>query len=374
MTTSATRPVCHPDEVFASGGCFTVGAEEELFLVDAAGGLATRSDTLVPRLEASAPADAGTVSHELFAAMVEFATVVCSDAGSVAEHLGRLREALAAAGGRALAAGLHPQAPFGAATLTPAGRYDLIGDSLAGLLRTPTAAFQVHVGLPDEAAAVAAYRGVRHQLAVLQALASNSPFWHGQDSGLASARWGVINSYPRGGVPPAVRSWEEYVALVQAVTAAAEAPDYTHVWWDARLQPRLGTVEVRVMDSQPSLTTAAGLAALTQGLVRHAAEHPVAFDVPSQVLAENSFRVARHGLETRITDVDGTLRPVRELAARMLAEARAVLAPDGLDSALEAVDRLLSDEPEYARQRRLHAEGGVGTLVDDLVGRTARGR
>lgn len=369
MTTILSRPVRLSEHGFGDGGNFTVGAEEELFLVDPEGDLVR--GTFPERLLEQSPGGAGAVTRELFAPQIEFATAVCADATVIEEHLRTLRGALTEAGGRALAAGLHPAAAFGDAELTAADRYRLIGDSLAGLLRTPTAAFQVHVGLPGPEAAVRAYRGTRHVLAVLQALAATSPFWHGLDSGLASARWGVIDSYPRGGIPPVVASWEEYAALVDVVAAAAEVPDYTLVWWDARLQPRLGTIEIRVMDAQPSLTRAAGLAALAQGLVRRAVEEPVAFDVPSPVLAENSFRTARYGLETTIADVDGTMRPVRELAARMLSEAREVLAPDGLDGALEGVEQILAEEPEYARQRRLHAAGGIRAVVEDLVARTS---
>jgi len=369
----STRASSSPVDL-VSGGEFTVGVEEELFLIDRSGHLAPDSgEALLDRVRAQADALPGRVSCEVFAAQVEFATSVCARADQVAPQLRALRSALMAAGGRVLAAGLHPTAPFADAPLTTVDRYRLIGDNLAGLLRTPTAAFQVHVGLPDKRAALLAYRGMRHRLMVLQALASNSPFWHGRDSGLASARWAVIGSYPRSGIPPVARSWDEYASLIDAVQQAAEVPDYTHVWWDARLQPRLGTIEVRVMDAQPSLNTAAGLAALTQGLVRYAVENPPDIDVPSAVLAENSFRVARYGLETTVTDVHGTSRPMRELAAEMLDEARAALRSDRLDERLEDVEKLLASETDYARQRRLHEDHGMAAVLRDLVERTTHG-
>ena len=358
---------------FVPGGDFTVGAEEELLLVD--GDLQLRhaeADELVERLRIEC-AEAGTASTELYAAEVEFATAVCADAEGVASCLRAARSCLAVSGARALAAGVHPDGAFGEARLTDAARYRAIGDSFAGLLRTPTASLQVHVGLPDARAAVAAYRGLRNHLAILGALAASSPFWHGRDSGLASARWAVINSYPRGGVPPVVDSWEEYVALAEAVVAAAEVPDYTQVWWDARIQPRFGTVEVRVMDAQPSLAIVAGLTALVQGVARDAVERATSPDVPGPVLAENDFRVARHGLDTAIVDVDGSMRSVRELAHTLVARARDVL--DGGQAApLEAVERLLVDEPEYVRQRRVHAAGGMPALLQDLASRTMQGR
>ncbi len=365
-------PVLLPTRAdFASGGEFTVGAEEELFLLDDSNRLAPQgSETLVRSVQQAARALPGTVSQELFAAQIEFATGICTSAEAIVPQLASLRSALRAAGGRGLAAGLHPAAPFGEAVLTSAPRYELIGNDLAGLLRTPTSAFQVHVGLPDESTALLAYRGIRHRLAIIQALASTSPFWHSRDSGMASARWAVIASYPRGGVPPVLHTWQEYTALTRATATAARNADLTQVWWDARLRPMLGTIEVRVMDAQPSLWDAAGLTALVQGLVRHAVENPVTVDVPSSVLSENNFRVARHGLETTVVALDGCHRSVRELAYEAIRDARATLAEDGFDEPLASVEKMLRDQPEYQRQRRLHDRSGTASVVEDLVSRS----
>jgi len=359
---------------FTSGGQFTVGAEEELLLVDSRNRLLTGPTDGLIASTAARSGSVGAVTQELYTAEIEFATAVCRGGDEVAQGLDQFRESLKRSGGRGLAVGLHPAGPFGEAVLTHSTRYQVIGRSLAGLLRTPTAAFQVHVGVPDTATAIRAYRGLRHRLSVLMALSAGSPYWHGRDSGFASARWALIKSYPRGGVPPRVRTWEEYVAVTEAVAAVAEVPDYTHVWWDMRIQPRLGTLEVRVMDSQPSVAMAAGLTTLVQGLARYAAERPPDADLPSEVLAENDFRAARSGLDARLLDVDGTMRPARALAKDALRRARGVLRADGLEGPLEALDEMLATEPEYARQRRIHDRSGMRGVLSDLAARTARGR
>lgn len=382
--TNAAQPTCVPDAAaahvgmvpdFVPGGAFTVGVEEELLLVDEHDELldGTAAGPLIERVQARAPVAAGAVTTELFAAEIEFATSVCGGAEAAGSCLATLRHSLGQAGGRAMAAGLHPAAAFRDLEITRADRYEAIDADFAGLLRTPTAALQVHVGLPDAESAVTALRGLRHQLAVIRALAASTPYWHGQDSGLASARWAVISSYPRSGVPPVPTCWDDYVERATAVAVAAEAPDSSFVWWGARIQPRLGTVEVRVMDAQPSLSTAVGLTALVQGLARHAVEVPPAVDVSTEVLAENDFRVARHGLEATIADVDGTMRPVREIAARLVTDAVGALGNDGLADPLQEVTRILADESAYARQRRLHAEGGMAAVLADLTARTRQG-
>jgi carboxylate-amine ligase len=354
---------------FRSGGDFTVGVEDELLLVDPDGELGGDSAEVIARLGRGVLGPS-TATPEIFLSQIEFNTPACSSASGVGEHLARCRAALAAAGQAAMATGLHPTSPPGRFLRTRSPRYDALAEEFGGVLRTPTAAFQVHVGMPDEDALIAAYRGLRNHTAVFRALAASSPYWHGTDSGLASARAAVIRSYPRVGVPPLLRSYAEYDEAVRTEMLAADVTDYTVVAWEVRPHPRFGTLEVRMMDAQPTLARAVGLVALVQGLARYSAEHPPSADLPSSVVAANDFRALRHGLDTRILDVEGRRRPVRDLAADVIIHARAALGP-GADDSLDAIDDYLVAEPEYQRQRRTHAAHGMPALLQELLTRTS---
>ena len=136
------------------------------------------------------------------------------------------------------------------------------------------------------------------------------------------------------------------------------------VWWDARLQPRLGTIELRELDVQTGLEEAAGLVALVHALVRRAVEDPPREPAPAEALHWSSFRAVREGLDAELL-FRGRLSPVREAAAELLAELR------GEDDALEGVERILSDGAAPARQRAIHAQGGMSALLRHLVERTA---
>jgi len=366
MSTDAVLPVAVPP--FRGGGDFTLGAEEELLLVDRRGRLADVSEAVLPRLLPEGSGDA-TPSVEIFACEVEFGTPVVDDADALAECLGHARSRVIGEDERPLAAGVHPTAPFGEFRAVRSARYDAVSAEFAGLLRTPTAAFQVHVGLPDQVAMVAAFRGLRNRLAIFRALAAGSPYWHGRDSGMASARAAIMWSYPRVGVPPVFHSYDEYEARAHEQLDAAEAPDYSYLWWDLRPQPRFGTLEVRVMDAVAGLELVAGLAALMQGLARHAVENPPTTDLPAAVLRENDFRAARYGLDARIVDVDGRMRPLRETAAEAVHEARSALC-DGRGGPLDGVMAALAADTECERQRRLAAQEGLPRLVADLTERT----
>src|SRR6187200_3119843 len=245
------------DHSFGQRPPFTLGIEEELHLVDRA------TWQLVPdaaRVLAALELPERAAGHEAFAAQVELRSPISAGVDEATGALARGRAALLAAGATPLAAGLHPDAETGDAALTDLPRYARVKDDMRGLIqRTPEAALHVHVGVPDPDAAVRAFNGLRLHLPLLSGLAASSPFWFGRNSGLASARWAVVMAYPGRGVPRAFAGWEDYCETLAAVVAAAGAEDYTHVWWDVRLHPRLGTVEVREMDVQTSLGDAAGL-------------------------------------------------------------------------------------------------------------------
>lgn len=365
-------PGSAPETSFHWGSEFTVGVEDELMLVDSRGELVgSQAAVLHATLQRVLPVpDAAT--GEIFAEQLELRTPVCADGDEIARSMAALRRAVAAAGVGTMAVGVHPTALLGTAATATSARYDRIVDELAGLLRTPTAATQVHVGLPDPEAAIRAYRGLRNRLFLLRALAAGSPYWHGRDSGLASARSAITRSYPRVTQPPPLRDWDEYRDVTARLLAASDMPDYTYVWWELRPQPRLGTLEVRTMDAQHSVARVAGLTALVQGLARHAVEVPDLDDLPDDVLTANDHRACRYGLETTVMDLDGRVRPLRGLAVAALDDARRMLASDGLDRPLEVVESMLSEPSEPARQRQLCEEQGMQALLDDLLRRTAQ--
>ena len=348
---------------FGSGPALALGVEEELLLVGGEN-LALAHDAVAVLGALRLPEGAGSVQPDTYAAEVELITPVCADAAEAAGHLARLRAAVRETGATLLGGGIHPAAPFGEAPHHPDQRYAAIASMVRGLLRrTPTCAVHVHVGMPDAETAVRAFNGLRAHLPLLQALSANSPFWHGIDSGLASARAQLFRGYPSGELPRAFSSFDDWASTVEAICAQGHAPDYTFLWWDVRLHPRLGTLEVRAMDAQAGLGSTIGLAALVHGLARHHAEHGPPEDVPvREALLEASFAAARDGMVARLGG-----RPVAEVAADAIALARS----GGAGPALEEAERLVRDGGGAARRRAAFARGGMLEVLRDLVAETA---
>jgi glutamate---cysteine ligase / carboxylate-amine ligase len=348
---------------------FTLGVEEELILVDGRDReLSHRGADVLGRMQVAA--EEGSAHPDTYAALVELATPITRAAPEAADRLATLRDRVRAAGGTAMGAGLHPTGGFGDVVHVQAPRYAEIVAQVRGLItRTPTCAVHVHVGMPDAETAIRVCNAMREHLPLLQALAANSPFWHGLDSGLASARAQVFRGYPRAEIPRAFDSYADYAETVHAVVAAGELADYTFLWWDVRPSPRLGTVELRAMDAQAPLWSTVGLAGLVHGLARAAAETPATTLTSREALMESSFIAARDGLEARLP-LDGALRPAREVARAAIERARPWARDLGSEPALELVERILREGNGADRQRAAYARGGMPAVLDLLVAET----
>jgi len=357
------------EHAFGREAPYRLGMEEELLLVEPGSrGLAHAASALLPRVRPGA----GSVIHDTYEAMVETTSPIVDGASAGARALADLREALRAAGATLLGAGLHPAAQFADVVHVPSERYRAIAGEMRGLLvRTPTAAIHVHVGMPDPETAIAACNRIRAFLPVLQGLAAHSPYWHGLDSGFATARAQLFRGYPRAVIPRAYAGWEDYVASVEAWVAAGEMPDYTFLWWDVRPHPNLGTLELRAMDAQSRLRSVAGLAALAHALTVACARGEAAGALPpGEAILESSFRAGRDGLAARVW-WDGGLRPLPDAARAALAIARPVAAEQGADALLEEVERILRDGNGADRMRAAHSAGGMPAVLERLVAETA---
>ena len=355
---------------------YTLGVEEEVMLLDAERlSLAQCGDEVLERLSEELRANTSPETH---AAVLELTTGVQPDVDGVLDELRllrfRLAEELNAMGLAAAAAGTHPLTVPTETEVSAAPRYRVLEASLRMLAhREPTMALHVHVGVPAPEDAVRVLNGLRRHLALLLALSANSPFLQGSDSGFASARTVVFQAFPRTGPPRRFSDYADYVGAVDALIASTAIPDPSFVWWDVRLQPTLGTVEVRVMDAQAELEDVAPLVALIQSLAPHELEGEPSRATPSaEALAENRFLAARDGMDARLIDAGGRrLVPARDMLEVLVGECLPHAFALGCVGALERVFQL-ADRGGADRQRQIATHGGtladvVSTLADRFL-------
>ena len=356
---------------------YTVGIEEEVMLLDPNGwGLTQRADEVLARAGEELAGRCAAETHE---AALELRTAPHATVREAIAELRDLRRLLAREltdlGLGVASCGTHP-GPAGEPTrVSPSGRYQVIHRTMRGLARRePTFALHVHLGVPDANSAIRLLNQLRAHLPMLLALSATSPFLRGAPTGLASNRTIVFQGFPRTGIPRRFDSYADWVGTVDLLLRSGAIPEPTFLWWDIRPQPRLGTVEIRIMDAQPRLAATAALVALVQVLARLELEQgyaPAGLVTANEVLAENRFIAARDGAGAELIDPRSATRiPVARLLDDVLLAARPHAAALDVEEELEAV-RTLVLAPEVDRQERLAASAGIPTLVADLAARFA---
>ena len=257
---------------FGEGDPYTLGVEEEYMLLD------PESFDLVQHIDTVLASIAGheleeRVKPELMQSVLEIATPVCRTAGDVDRELRKLREYVTSVAQdenlRVGSAGTHPFSHFERQRITARDRYRALVDQLQYVARRELIfGLHIHVAVDDPDKAIQVVNGLLVELPPLLALSANSPFWRGEATGLSSTRQMVFAAFPRSGPPPRFSDYNDYAEVVGQLEKTGCIADYTHIWWDIRPHPRLGTVEVRVCDAVTRVEHAVALAAYCQALVK----------------------------------------------------------------------------------------------------------
>src|SRR4051812_2702009 len=341
-----------------TGPSYTLGIEEELMIVDAetfdlVNGIETMLESMPPDMK-------GEVKPELMESVLEIATTPCKNTREAGDQLRELRRRVQeTANSKGLAigsAGTHPFAMWEDQRIVARTRYrDLIA-ALRFVARQELIFGQhVHVGVdgPDKAIHVA--NGMRVHLPLLLALSANSPFWRADATGLLSTRTPIFRAFPRVGIPPTYKNWEEYSKRIEFMVESRTIEDYTYLWYDVRPHPNFGTVEVRVMDAQTRVEHTLTLAALVQALVKELAEHFEAGKrlsrYPQEMIDENKWLAARHGLDGELVDLPSRNRVTsRQLARRLVDRMREHAQDLGTAAELDGIEDLLAHGNGASRQ------------------------
>lgn len=347
---------------FKGSESHTLGVEEELHIVDAATGeLVPKVEEIISRL----PEDLKeAVSYELFQSVLEIKTPPCATVAEAESILRELRSRVgswtAACGAALASSGTHPFSPYQDQKITTQERYKRVIQTLRWIAQREVIFGQhVHVGIPDEEAVIEAHNRLAEQVPLLLALSSNSPYWQGRETGYESTRVKIFETFPRSGLPPAFPDYEAFENYVDLMIAAGAMDDYTFCWWDVRPHSRIGTIELRVLDSQTSLNSTIALSALTQCLVvKTLSENPRGaynFDLA----IENKWRASRHGLDAAFYDAEkGISVPAREMTRMLVDELRPVSQNLSCENELLHILEIVENGTGSQQQRRVYEKSG----------------
>jgi carboxylate-amine ligase len=188
----------------------------------------------------------------------------------------------------------------------------------------------------------------------------------------------VFAAFPRSGPPPRFKDYADYAEVVGQLERTGCIADYTHIWWDIRLHPRLGTIEIRICDAVTQLEDVVAITALCQALVKHYSERfDAGEEIPSYhriLTTENKWLAARYGLDAPVMDL-ATGRRNRQSVAQLIRRTLKTVAPHaqelGSEDELSGVEEILARGNGADRQLRVfNANRDIVEVVREIADAT----
>ena len=364
---------------FSASDRASLGIEWELEVIDDnTGELKSAAGEVLAEMAEGRPDGHPKAKAELLQSTIEIITGICHNvaearadlAGTIAEIEARTRPR----GLSLMCSGTHPFSDWSAQEISPAPRYAQLVENMQWLARRMQIfGIHVHVGVRSGEKAIAMVNALSAYIPHFLALSASSPYWMGQDTGLASSRTKVFEGLPTAGLPYQLSGWDDFEKFMHTLISAHTIDSIREVWWDIRPHPNFGTVELRVCDGLPTMSEVTTIAALYQSLVEsldarfNAGEE---LKRPREwIIRENKWRAARHGLDANIiVDDKGATTPVRDAIAELVDDLAPVAERLECGAELRGAHKILERGPSYVRQRQVFDQTGqLQNVVDSLV-------
>ena len=335
----------------------TLGVEIELFTVD--------KNTLA--LTNGAPIilnhfkDNFFFKEELLQCIVEITTDVCNN---VEEVYNDLRPKIDMAINYAnknnielLAMPIHPFSRVSDQSVSDNERYISFLDRMQWpLRRLLITGIHVHVGVESGEMAIAIVNGMKRYIPFLIALSANSPYFEGEETGLASTRTKIFEGLPNTGIPVNLTNYSEFQKFMRTLVGANSIDSIREIWWDIRPHPGYGTVEIRICDSIANLLHIKDLTALIQALVVGLANHyNNGTQLPyldSWVIYENKWRATRYGMDAKlIIDSDGSQKNISELIKSTISALDPEINNLNLSDSMEHITNRIDNKNSYYKEQ-----------------------
>lgn len=350
---------------FAPSQSLTLGVEVEVQLLD--------KETLdltpkSPEIFNIIGGESGRVKAEIFQSMLEINTGICKNAHEIKKDLSTTMDQMAQVSDslsiRMASSGTHPFALYSERIPYPMPRYAKLIDRNQWIARRLMIfGLHIHIGMRNGEHAIQMNNALLHHLPLLLALSASSPFWHGEDTELASSRITFFEALPTGGHPCRVNSWKDFSTLYSKMVHSGAIQSARDIWWDIRPSPNYGTLEIRICDGLPTLTETVALTALVHSLCIFIDDHisrGTVFEPPTDwIMRENKWRGSRWGTDAKlIINDDGDTEVLSKIVKDLLKDLKTICEQQNYSNEFALIDNLITRGASYKRQRVVSVQAG----------------
>ena len=262
------------------------------------------------------------IKQELLDSIIEINTGVCENIDQVKHDLivkiNRVHQIARKYNLSLISLGSHPYSKWEDQQVTNNERYQqLLGQIQWPLRRMLTTGVHVHIGIDSGEKAIAICNALKQFIPVMIAISANSPFFGGENTGLASTRSKIFESLPNSGIPPSFNNYGEFQNFIKTFYNSRTIESVRDIWWDIRPHPIYGTIEIRVFDSVPKIDEIVSLAAFSLCLVKYIQINYEKGDnvspIHPSILMDNKWRSIRYGIDADIViDNNGNLCSIKK--------------------------------------------------------------
>lgn len=349
------------DEIkFLQSEALTLGVEIELQLIDDQTlNLSPKAGSLLKN-SLSNP----KIKQEFYLSTIEVNTDICS---SVHQAKGDLQQSFhylsllgTTLGLKFATTGCHPFARYADCIISPTERYYELIDRNQWLTRRMTVyGLHVHLGMKDGDDCIRFNNFFMHFLPHLLALSSSSPFWQGNDTGLASCRPTTYEALPTAGQPYCVNNWQDFENLYFTLKKCEAIKSLKDLWWDIRPSPGFGTLEIRVCDGLATLDETLAIVSFIHALAHWFRDNGDWIDqvqLPAPWISrENKWRVMRYGLDAEIiTSGTGNLKPIKQDIEDWLQKISSYTKQLNYEQYIETLTKIMQNGTSSQRQRNIY--------------------
>jgi len=251
--------------------------------------------------------DSLRIKPELFTSTVEINTDIHTSTPAAMDQLQSLHDQvnsiLTAEDATLLSAGTHPLSHWRDQQVSDGDRYARLLERLQWMARRFNIfGMHVHVGMPDGDSCIRVMNNLLPVMPVFLAMSANSPYWQGEDTGLAASRIKVFEGLSQGGMPFYFSDWQDFEHCAVRLLETGSIDSVRDIWWEMRPHPDFGTLEVRIGDMPGNKADATAYTAYVRAEAMAALTAEAVPRVHPSLIRENRWRACRHGLQAMMID------------------------------------------------------------------------
>ena len=281
----------------------TLGVEMEWMCVDADSG---RQIPAAPDVFAIV-GDTPRIKPELFTSIIEINTDIHTNTTDAMHQLRQLYatvdNVLDEQHAALLSSSTHPFSHWREQQVSDDPRYARLLQRLCWVARRfNICGIHAHIGMPDGDSCIRAMNQLLPIMPVFLAISANSPFWHGEATGLMASRIKIFEGLSQGGMPFYFNDWQDFDHCAARLMATGSIDSVRDIWWEMRPHPDFGTLEIRIGDMPGCDGDTAAYIAYVRAEAIAAMKKEQRARVHPSLIRENRWRACRYGIHATMID------------------------------------------------------------------------